>query len=218
MQSVTVSGFKSKLKRIAHRVPQSSVLGPLLFLIYVNDLSNAIAYADVNLFADDTMLFHTSWKSLTKIVNIDLKLLTQWLNANKIALNCSKTELLIFKPKPRTLDHDIKIKINSHRLHPSKVVKYLGVYIDDELNWKTHNNFVCTKLKRANGALSKLRSFCLWENSLIPLLFLFHSHMSHAALIWGQRENIHTRRILTSSPYNLFFRLSSSIFSSFPTI
>ena len=73
MQSVTVSGFKSKLKRIAHRVPQSSVLGPLLFLIYVNDLSNAIAYADVNLFADDTMLFHyhSSLKSLTKILNID---------------------------------------------------------------------------------------------------------------------------------------------------
>ena len=118
-------------------------------MIYVNDLSNAIAYADVNLFADDTMLFHnhSSIKSLTKIANIDLKLLIQCLNANKIALNCNKTELLIFKPKRRTLDYDIKIKINGHILHPSNVVKYLGVYIDDELNWKTHINFVCSKLK-----------------------------------------------------------------------
>ena len=108
------------------------------------------------------MLFHnhSTLKSLTKIVNIDLKLSTQWLNANKIALNCSKTELLIFKPKRRTLDHDIKIKINGHRLQSSKVVKYLGVYINDELNWKTHINFVCSKLKR-----------------------LFHSHMSYATLI-----------------------------------
>ena len=89
MQSVTVSGSKQKLKRIPHGVPQGSVLGPLLFLICGNDLSDAIAYAGVNLFADDTMLFHNhfSLKSLTKIVNIDLKLLTQWLNANKIMIS-----------------------------------------------------------------------------------------------------------------------------------
>ena len=123
MQSVTVSESKSKLKRIAHGVPQGSLLGPLLFLIFVNNLSNAITYADANLFADDTMLFHnhSSLKSLTKIVNIDLNLLTQRLNGNKIALNCIKTELLIFKPKRRTLDHDIKIKISGHRLHPVKL-------------------------------------------------------------------------------------------------
>ena len=106
-------------------------------MIYVNDLSNAIAFADVNLFADDTMLCHnhSTLKSLTKIVNIDLKLLTQWLNANKIALNCSKTELLIFKPKRRTLDHDIKIKINGHRLQPSKVVKSILFAANSSEQW-----------------------------------------------------------------------------------
>ena len=125
------------------------------------------------------MLFHnhSSLKSLTKIVNIDLKLLKQWLNANKIALTCSKTELLIFKPKRRTLDHDIKIKINNgHGLHPSKVVKYLGVYIDDELNWKTRINFFCSKLKRANGALSKLRHF-FSEKILLSLFFISFPHV-----------------------------------------
>ena len=104
---------------------------------------------------------------------------------------------MIFKPKRRTLDHDIKIKINGHRLQPSKVVKYLGFYIDDELNWKTHISFVCSKLKRANGALSKLHHF-VSEKILLSLYYsLFHSHMSYAALIWDQRENIHIRRILT---------------------
>ena len=76
-------------------------------------------------------------------------------------------------------------------------MKYLGVYINDELNWKTHINFVCSKLKQANGALSKLRHF-VSEKILLSLYYsLFHSHMSYAALIWGQRENIHIRRILT---------------------
>ena len=104
---------------------------------------------------------------------------------------------MIFKPKRQTLDHDIKIKINGHRLQSSKVVKYLGVYINDELNWKTHINFVCSKLKRANGALGKLRHF-VSEKILLSLYYsLFHSHMSYATLIWGQRENIHTRLILT---------------------
>lgn len=197
-QFVSISGFRSKLKRILHGVPQGSVLGPLLFLVYVNDLSSAIRYADVNLFADDTMLFQSNHllKSLTKRANIDLKLLTHWLNANKISLNCSKTELLIFKPKRKIVDFEVKIKINGHRLYPSKVVKYLGVFIDDELNWKNHINFICSKLKRANGALSKLRHY-VSEKTLITLYnSLFHSHLSYAVQIWGQRETIHSRRIL----------------------
>ena len=117
-QSVSISGFKSKLRCIFHGVPQGSVLGPLLFLLYINDLSNAIPYADLNLFADDTFLFDCdfSLKSLNKRANIDLKLLTHWLNANKISLNRSKTELMIFKPKRKTIDFDMKIKINGHRL------------------------------------------------------------------------------------------------------
>ena len=103
---------------------------------------------------------------------------------------------MIFRPVRKKIDYDLKIKINGHRLRPSKVVKYLGVYIDEHLNWKHHIDFVCNKLKRANGALSKLRHY-VDKKTLRSLYFsLFHCHLSYAAQIWGQRQTIHAQRVL----------------------
>ena len=97
-QFVSILGYNSSLKIIMHGVPQGSVLGPLLFLLYINDLHDAIKYCMVHHFADDTnlLLFDTSLKSLRKKINIDLKLLCHWLNVNKISLNTKKTEYTVF--------------------------------------------------------------------------------------------------------------------------
>ena len=197
LQFVTVSGTNSKSKIMKHGVPQGSVLGPLLFLLYVNDLYISLRYSLAILFADDTMLFlqNESLKPIVKQANIDLKLLMHWLKANKISLNASKTELVIFRPLRKKINYEVKIKVNGHRLRPSSVVKYLGVYIDEHLNWKHHINFVANKLKRANGALSKLRHY-VDRNTLASLYYsLFHSHVSYAAKIWGQRQTVHANRI-----------------------
>ena len=138
-------------------MPQGSVLGPLLFLIYINDLHVAIKHCKVHHFADDTnlLIINKSLKRLNKLLNIDLKNLTNWLNANKISLNVSKTELIIFKPKRKPLDFNMKIKLNGKRLYPADSVRYLGVKIDNELNWKSHINAIATKLNRANVMLYK---------------------------------------------------------------
>ena len=97
-QFVSILGIDSDKKKILHGVPQGSVLGPLLFFIYINDLHHAIKHSSTYLFADDTNLLHMSknLKNLQKEMNYDLKNLCLWLLANKISLNKSKTELIYF--------------------------------------------------------------------------------------------------------------------------
>ena len=86
----------------------TAILGPVLLLIYINDLSHAIKYCKVHHFADDTNLLHcnSSTKKLNRLVTLDMKHLSVWLNANKISLNVQKTELVIFKQKRKILDHE----------------------------------------------------------------------------------------------------------------
>ena len=197
-QFVSVSGEKSLLKDISHGVPQGSVLGPLLFLLYINDLHNALNYSDVYLFADDTHILHInkSLDSLNKKLNIDLKLLCNWLNANKIALNSNKTELVLFKYRSRKLNYNLKLKLNGRRLYPRQSIKYLGVIIDENLNWCHHVNSLSIKLRRANGALSKLRHYVPLPILVSVYHAIFSSHMRYACQVWGQNQSTITRRIL----------------------
>ena len=190
-QYVSINGYDSNLADVKFGVPQGSVLGPLLFLIYINDLNQALKFCKVHHFADDTNLLHFS-KSiyrLNKYVNLDLKNLTYWLNANRISLNLNKTELVIFKHQRKKLDSPIKIKLNRKRLYPSKSVKYLGVKIDENLNWKQHIHDIAIKLNRANSLLYTIRNY-VNKHILRTIYFsIFDFHINYANLIW--RQNLH---------------------------
>ena len=104
-QFVSINGFNSNISTITSREPQGSVSGPLLFLIYVDDLNVAIKHCKVHHFTDDTNLLNInkSPKHLNKFINIDLKNLKKWLNANKISLNVSKTEMALFRSKRKSV-------------------------------------------------------------------------------------------------------------------
>ena len=196
-QFVSVPGFDSSPLPIIHGVPQGSVLGPLLFLIYINDLHSAIKSCLVHHFADDTnlLLFDKSLKSLQKKVNVDLKLLCHWLNANKISLNSKKTEYLLFRNKKKVFN--LKLKLNGQRLYPNQFIKYLGIYLDENLNWKKHISVLSSKLRRANGALSKLRHFTTPEILRSVYYSIFNSHLNYGSQIWGQKQNYITNRVFT---------------------
>ena len=126
---------------------------------------------------------------LSKHINYDLKNLSNWLNANKITLNVTKAELVIFKPKCKKLDFEFKIKLNGKKLFQSNSVKYLGIKIGKQLNWKEHINESAIKLNRANAILYKVREF-VSTNTLRSIYYaIFDSHLSNGNLFWGQNTN-----------------------------
>ena len=133
---------------ISYGVQQSSVLGPLLFLLHINDLDTAIKFCKVHHLADDINLLHisNSIKKLNKFVNFDLKNLSNWLNGNKISLDVSKTGLIMFKPRMKKIDFDLELKLNGKRLYPTKSVKDLGIKIDESLTCNEHINDTAIKL------------------------------------------------------------------------
>ena len=113
------------------------------------------------IFADDTNLlnYNNSVKRINKQVNQDLKNLTNWLKSNKIFLNVSKTEVVLFKSSRKLTDVPLKLKLNGKRFYPTNSVKYLGINIDENLNWKQQISDTAINLNKANGILSKLRHF-----------------------------------------------------------
>ena len=129
-QFVSINGFNSDYKTVKYGLPQGSVIGPLLFLIFIIDLNISIKNSETFHFVDDTCLLNIkgSIKKINEVVNKDLKFLIQWLHANKISFNTAKTEVIICKRKKKQLDFDLNLKICRNKLQTSSYVKYLDIY------------------------------------------------------------------------------------------
>ena len=153
-QYVSINGAKSDFKNIIHGVPQGSVLGLLLFIIYIFDLPNALIFSENVLF--QCFNIHPSlfcWNVLNVFVY------TKFLCVYKISFNVSKTKVLLFCNIHKTINHNVRLKLNGKVLFFSRSVKYLGIYLDDLLSWKPHRDMLNIKLRKANGLISKLRHF-----------------------------------------------------------
>ena len=136
----------------------------MFYMVFRKDLywdHYYLLFSDPSLFADDTCLLYSnsSLRVIEKRLNIDLKRLFKWLCANKISLNLSKTEVLLFHNVHKTINHNVRLKLNGKVLYFSHSVKYLGVYLDDLLSWKSHFVMLYIKLRKANGLISKPVSY-----------------------------------------------------------
>ena len=172
----------STFKEIASGVPHGSALGPLLFLIYINDLHSCLKYSKAYHFADDTnvTLSDRLQETLAKRMNHDLRKLSMWLRANKLSLNIEKTELVVFRRQNTKLNNSFKIKLDGKRLFPTSSVKYLGVLINGHLTWSPQISHVQMKLNRAIGIRSKLA--CQANIHVLQTVYhsLFGTHLLYA--------------------------------------
>ena len=175
-QYVNLPGHSS-VKTITRGVSQGSTVGPLLFLLYINDLQSAFANSVVHHFTDDTNLLFPAKKlgTIKSFINHELKLLDQWLQSNKLSLNETKTELIVFRSPWKHLPREPDIRINSYKLKLHSHIKYLGMLIDEVLSWNKQIDDICTKLARANGILSKLRHFVPRKTCISIFLFILLS-------------------------------------------
>ena len=185
-QFVLLGNATSDEKLVTHGVPQGSVLGPLLFLIYVNGFSRSSDSLDFHLFADNSNLFfaHKSLQFLELHLNEQLCKVGHWLRVNKLSLNADKSNVVVFHPQKKVC-YSINLLINDNIIRHENSIKYLGIIIDSNLNGKEHVRELCKKLSRGIGILSKLRHF-VSKHILIQIYYsLIYPYLSYGVIIWG---------------------------------
>ena len=193
-QYTKLNGYKSSNKLVSCGVPQGSTLGPLLFIIYINDF-HLCTELTLNLFADDSYLSLTDLtaNSLETRVNNELKKVDEWLRYNKLSLNVDKSSFMIFTRK--TVDYNFEIKIGSKYLKKTSQAKYLGVLIDENLSWKPHIKKIESKIASACWMLSKIKSY-INEDILRNIYFgLVYPHLFYCISCWGAVSSSTTNKL-----------------------
>ena len=170
-------------------IPQGSVLGPLLFIIYTNDLPNSLKNSNCILFADDTTIYQsaTDITILRSQIENDMVVLNDWFYANKLSLNIQKTHFMLFKPEnSRNSIHGINnITLGTQNIQRVNCAKFLGIYIDDELEWGDHIDHISKKIASGSYALKIVKRTLSTSNLKLLYHSLIHSHLTYGTALWG---------------------------------
>ena len=200
---------------LKYGVPQGSLLGPLLFLIFINDLPECFDKCTVHLYADDTVIYYAD-KDVHKIeavLNKELKSLDIWMRRNKLKVNCSKTVSMLFGTKHMLAKcNSLNLRFSGETLSQVKNFKYLGVHVDDELKWNLHIEQLCKKVGKMINYLARLKHFLntvalktIYNVAILP-------HFDYADIVWQSAsktsldhlqklQNRAARIILNVNPY-----------------
>jgi len=216
-QYVEVNGAKSSKKFIRISVMQGSILGPLLFLCYINDLYKATSLFTL-MFADDTSAFK-SGKNLNTLINdieSELNKIAIWFRANKMCVNVDKTKFIIFRTRGKHIDENISIQYNANepgqpfnenlvynleRIHDGhttksmRAYKLLGIHLDEYLSFNYHVNFLCNKLSKALYCINRAKNLLSTKSLKLLYFALFHSHLNYCPIILNCTSDTNKERI-----------------------
>lgn len=212
IQYVVINNTESDHLPISTGVPQGSILGPLLFLIYINDIACSSSLFSFLSYADDTTL--TSSVKTLKSRNVSFKIsselskVSDWLIANRLCLNVDKTKLMIFH-QPLKKIPEFHISINNSEIEQVENFTFLGLTLDKQINWKPHIHNVCSKISKVLGVLSRLKRFLPQHVLKIIYNSLILPHINYSLICWGYGNtnrilNLQKRavRSITCSKYN----------------
>ena len=195
-------------------VPQGSVLGPLLFIIYTNDLPNSINHAKTILFADDTTVYiaNKSIDTLFEIMSQELNSLSDWFRANKLSLNISKTNYILLSNTDKQRLNLPEIKLANQVISKAESVKFLGIYIDEKLKWDTHINIVKKRITKSFFAINKAKHVLNRKHLTILYYSLVYSYLTYGIIVWGSAHDTYMSKLkitqkkivraITGAPYN----------------
>ena len=199
-QFVKIGKFKSELRQISCGVPQGSVLGPLLFILYINDLHKACSLGNTRIFADDTNIFFKckNTDEITSKGNEIMLHLNKWFIANKLTLNSEKSNFVIFRSNRKGITNlPEEIKFENSTIKRAKSVKYLGVILDEHLNWNEHISDVCNKLKRYFKTFYCIRRYIKIEQIKTIYYALIYSRINYGITVYGSANKTKLARIQT---------------------
>ena len=224
-QFIALEGLESDRMDISVGVPQGSILGPLIFLIYINDAHKASQALNFIHFADDTTLSQNlaffSGGNLTRSqmerrINAELSKVYDWLCVNKLSLNVSKSRFMVFKNrKIDTVSMPWNIEINGEKVESVAEFNFLGILLDEFLSWTPHTKKVCSKISRTLGVIKRVRRIlpfsalkCLYNALIVP-------HLNFGIKLWypnSHSVNIMQKRAIRVIASKKFFHHTSGIF------
>lgn len=199
MQSVCVNGVMSSLRPICTGVPQGSVIGPTLFLVFINDVKDLSLLGSLYLYADDAALFYAGSEDTINChnMNLDLNVLRGYFLRNLLTLNESKTKFMHFHHHTYRPSDRVQVRIGENVIEKVNTMRYLGLELDTYLNFSKHIDIICARISPAVAALYKMRDFLPTDALKMIYFSLIHSHLVYLCCIWGQTFYSHMKPLQT---------------------